>query len=101
MAAAWWQDIESETSRSTSFWPIDAALGIEGLPQSATGQTALFTGVNALQLVGMHISAFPTQDLRDTIAEHSFLKRAHEAGYHVTFAQRLQFRLLGIPSPAP
>ena len=55
------------------FWPIDAALGIEGLPQSATGQTALFTGVNAPQLVGMHISAFPTQDLRDTIAKHSFL----------------------------
>jgi len=68
------------------FRPIDAGLGVEGLPQSATGQTALFTGVNAPQLVGMHISAFPTQALRDTINAESFLKRANEAGYRVTFA---------------
>ena len=65
---------------------IDAGLGIEGLPQSATGQTALFTGVNAPQLEGMHISAFPTKALRDTIAQHSLLKQAQEAGFKVTFA---------------
>ncbi|MCO6450326.1 MAG: hypothetical protein J5I90_06000 [Caldilineales bacterium] len=68
------------------FRPIDASLGIEGLPQSATGQTTLFTGVNGPELEGMHISAFPTQALRDTIAEHSILKQAHEAGYRVAFA---------------
>lgn len=66
--------------------PIDAGLGIEGLPQSATGQTTLFTGVNGSQLEGMHISAFPTRALRDTIAEHSFLKQANDAGFNVTFA---------------
>ena len=65
---------------------IDAGLGIEGLPQSATGQTSLFTGVNGPELEGMHISAFPTRALRDTIAEHSFLKQATEAGFKVTFA---------------
>ena len=65
---------------------IDACLGVEGLPQSATGQTTLFTGVNAPQLVGMHISAFPTQALRDTIAQHSIFKRARHAGRNVTFA---------------
>ncbi len=65
---------------------IDAGLGISGLPQSATGQTALFTGVNAPQLEGMHISAFPTQVLRDAIAQHSVLKRAQESGFKVTFA---------------
>jgi hypothetical protein len=65
---------------------IDASLGVGGLPQSATGQTALFTGVNASELEGMHISAFPTQVLRDTIAEHSVLKQAQESGFKVTFA---------------
>lgn len=65
---------------------IDASLGVGGLPQSATGQTALFTGVNASELEGMHISAFPTQALRETIAEHSILKRAQESGFKVTFA---------------
>ncbi len=68
------------------FRAIDASLGVEGLPQSATGQTALFTGVNAARLEGMHISAFPTQALRDTINENSLLKKAREAGFRVTFA---------------
>ena len=43
---------------------VDACLGVPGLPQSATGQTALFTGVNAPALVGDHITAFPTQRLK-------------------------------------
>lgn len=68
------------------FRPIDAGLGVEGLPQSATGQTTLFTGVNGPQLEGMHISSFPTRALREAIAEHSFLKRAVAAGRRVTFA---------------
>ena len=66
--------------------PIDACLGVPGLPQSATGQTALFTGVNAPALVGDHITAFPTARLRQVIAEHSLLKRAAEAGARVLFA---------------
>lgn len=65
---------------------VDACLGVEGLPQSATGQTALFTGVNAPAAVGMHISAWPTAELRAIIAQHSLLKRAAEAGFHATFA---------------
>lgn len=65
---------------------VDACLGVEGLPQSATGQTALFTGVNAPAVVGMHIPAWPTSELRDIIARHSLLKRAVEAGFHATFA---------------
>lgn len=65
---------------------IDAGLGIDGLPQSATGQTTLFTGINGSALEGMHISAFPTSTLRETIAHHSFLKRARCAGHRVTFA---------------
>ncbi len=65
---------------------LDACLGVPGLPQSATGQTALFTGVNAPALVGEHVTAFPTSALREVIAEHSLLKRAAEAGARVLFA---------------
>lgn len=68
------------------FRPIDANLGVQGLPQSATGQTTLFTGLNGPEIEGMHISAFPTAVLRAVIAQHSVLKRAHEAGYRVTLA---------------
>jgi len=66
--------------------PLDACLGIEGLPQSATGQTALFTGVNAAAHVGAHVPAYPSSALRQIIAEHSVLKKASERGLRATFA---------------
>lgn len=65
---------------------VDARLGVDGLPQSATGQTALFTGVNAPREVGHHVTAFPGPRLRAILAQHSVLKRAAERGHAVTFA---------------
>ncbi len=65
---------------------IDATLGVPGLPQSGSGQTALFTGVNAAQVAGTHVFAFPTERLRQVIAEHSMFKRAVERGLRVTLA---------------
>ena len=68
------------------FKAIDALLGVQGLPQSATGQTALFTGVNAAQLLGQHVGAYPSGPLIEVINEHNILKRATERGYRATFA---------------
>jgi hypothetical protein len=65
---------------------LDACLGVPGLPQSATGQTALFTGVNAPALVGDHVTAFPTKPLREVIKAHSVLKQVADAGGRVLFA---------------
>jgi 2,3-bisphosphoglycerate-independent phosphoglycerate mutase len=65
---------------------LDACLGVAGLPQSATGQTSLFTGINAPALVGDHFTAFPTQRLRDVIADQSVLKQVADAGGEVLFA---------------
>lgn len=65
---------------------LDAALGVPGLPQSATGQTALFTGVNAPALLGRHVAAFPGPRLAEVLAEHSLLARARRAGRAATFA---------------
>jgi 2,3-bisphosphoglycerate-independent phosphoglycerate mutase len=65
---------------------IDATLGVPGLPQSGSGQTALFTGVNAAKVAGTHVFAFPTERLRRVIAEHSVLKRAVERGLRATLA---------------
>ncbi len=66
--------------------PVDACLGVPGAPQSATGQTALFTGVNAPALLGTHLTGYPNGRLQEIIAEHSILKRAVEAGRRATFA---------------
>ena len=65
---------------------LDATLGVDGLPQSATGQTALFTGVNAAAAVGRHVSAFPGPQLRRLFQRHGLLGRLASAGHPVTFA---------------
>ena len=66
--------------------PVDAQLGVSGLPQSATGQTALLTGVNAAALLGRHIEGFPNGELRKIIAEHNIFRILRERGFSVTFA---------------
>jgi 2,3-bisphosphoglycerate-independent phosphoglycerate mutase len=66
--------------------PIDATLGVEGVPQSATGQTALLTGVNAAVLLGQHLPAYPSERLIRVIQEHSILKQAVDACRRATFA---------------
>lgn len=64
----------------------DACLGVPGVPQSATGGTALFTGVNAPALAGGHLQGLPTRALREIIARHGLLRRARESGTRVDFA---------------
>jgi hypothetical protein len=66
--------------------PLDATLGVPGLPQSATGQTALFTGENGALLLGHHATAYPGPRLRALIREHGLFKRALAAGLEATFA---------------
>ena len=51
--------------------PTDPRLGVEGRPQSASGQTTILTGINAPKLLGKHKQGFPNQALRDVIGEHS------------------------------
>ena len=65
---------------------IDARLGVPGLPQSATGQTALFTGTNAPKLTGRHINGFPTRALRDILERNSIFKQINQAGRRAVFA---------------
>lgn len=78
-----------ETVRPAAFGgtlvEADACLGVEGLPQSATGQTALFTGANAPALLGRHLPGFPNAALRDLLAGRSVLKRLSEAGFSCRF----------------
>ena len=65
---------------------IDAVMGVEGLPQSATGQTSLLTGVNAQAQMGRHIEGFPNRELRDIIRRENIFGKMMERGYSSTFA---------------
>lgn len=66
--------------------PVDAGLGVPGLPQSATGQAALLTGVNAPRAVGRHVEGFPGPALQEIVREHNLLRRVASAGLRATFA---------------
>ena len=50
-------------------FPTDACLSVEGLPQSGTGQTSIFCGVNAAQIIGKHFGPYPYSTLIPIIAE--------------------------------
>jgi hypothetical protein len=66
--------------------PLDATLGVPGLPQSATGQTALFTGVNAAKLIGRHKEGRPNRLLKSVLYKHGLFPVLCRAGLKATFA---------------
>lgn len=78
---------ETAHLRSGLAWKaLDAALGVEGLPQSATGQTALLTGVNAARLLGKHLQGFPSLRLIEILQKKSIFVRLNQCGLRGTFA---------------
>ena len=68
------------------FRPIDATLGVEGLPQSATGQTTIYTGQNAPKFLGRHQSGFANGSLRRLIDSHGLFAQAMQQGKTATLA---------------
>ena len=65
---------------------IDACLNTKGLPQSATGQAAMFTGVNASQYMGRHCEGFPGPSLRKLIDEGNLFMELTRKGLRCRFA---------------
>lgn len=72
--------------RTFSLVGLDATLGVEGLPQSATGQATLFTGEDAPSLLGYHLHGFPNQELKTLLKEKGMFKRLRECSLKATFA---------------
>ena len=69
-----------------NLFPTDARLGVEGFPQSGTGQTSIFCGVNAPQMVGKHFGPYPYSTLVPVIKEHNILGYYQNLSKPVTFA---------------
>ncbi|MHB1686023.1 MAG: metalloenzyme [Ignavibacteriaceae bacterium] len=61
-------------SNGSFIFPTDARLGVEGFPQSGTGQTAIFCGVNASQIIGKHFGPYPYSTLLPIIQEQNIFK---------------------------
>jgi hypothetical protein len=66
--------------------PLDTTFAVEGRPQSATNQTALYTGEPAPKVLGRHLLGYPNPVLKELIARRSIVKRLVEAGRRATFA---------------
>lgn len=58
----------------------DPRLGVEGRPQSASGQTTILTGFNAPEFLGYHKQGFPNLAMREIIAERSIFLQLEDLG---------------------
>jgi 2,3-bisphosphoglycerate-independent phosphoglycerate mutase len=72
-----------ETERATLL-ELDANLGVEGLPQSATGQGALVTGKNISRTIGEHYGPKPTKEIAAIIREDNLFVTLNKRGYKST-----------------
>ena len=59
---------------------IDANLEVEGLPQSGTGQTTLFSGKNASKVIGKHFGPYPHSGIKHLLKEESVFNAVKESG---------------------
>jgi 2,3-bisphosphoglycerate-independent phosphoglycerate mutase len=67
--------------------PTDACLGIEGRPQSASGQTTILTGINVPGSLGYHKQGFPNSAMLEILRDHSIFLQLTRVGIApVTFA---------------
>lgn len=62
------------------FKPIDANLDVDGLPQSGTGQTTLFTGKNASKEIGKHFGPYPHSGIKPLLRKESVFHGVQELG---------------------
>lgn len=67
-------------------FPIDANLGVDGLPQSGTGQVSIFCGMNAPKFIGKHFGPFPYSTTIPVIESLNIFKSYIEADKRACFA---------------
>ena len=65
----WTTELTASRSGDALFRPLDATLGIDGLPQSATGQTTLLTGLNGAQVMQRHYGPWPGPTLQKLLQQ--------------------------------
>lgn len=68
-----------------SFLPLDACLGVPGLPQSATGQATLLSGVNVPAKIGYHYGPKPNPEVAGFLNNGNLFSRLSNAGKRSAF----------------
>ena len=73
-------------NNNTFLFPADATLGVEGFPQSGTGQTSIYCGINAPKFVGKHFGPYPYSTLIPVLKEKSIFRYFIDKDKNVSFA---------------
>jgi hypothetical protein len=74
------------TKKYFSMFPVNATLGVPGLPQSGTGQASIFCGVNAAKIIGQHFGPYPYSTLKPIIKEKNIFQTLIDLGLRVNFS---------------
>lgn len=64
----------SLNSGTAFLFPVDACMGVNGFPQSGTGQASIYCGINASELLGMHFGPYPYSTLIPVISEKNIFR---------------------------
>jgi 2,3-bisphosphoglycerate-independent phosphoglycerate mutase len=72
--------VAPRVSERASLLALDASLGIEGVPQSATGQATLLTGINVPAEVGYHYGPKPNPAVAEFLRNGNLFNTVKKAG---------------------
>lgn len=82
MAALHNGGLQSERATLTA---LDACLGVEGLPQSATGQAVLLTGINVPAQIGYHYGPKPNPAVAEFLVKGTLFSELNDNQQSCTF----------------
>lgn len=74
------------SDNNISFVPADACMGVDGIPQSATGQATIMTGVNVPLYIGKHWGPKPSAEIRALVRRDNILKWMRSNNHSVRLA---------------
>lgn len=78
---------------------LDATLGVPGLPQSATGQAVLLTGVNIPKIISEHFGPKPDERISPFLATGGILGKFLQSGKNIALVNAYpEFYFKGIES---
>ncbi len=69
------------TTQRSTFIALDACLGIDGRPQSASGQAALLIGKNVPALIGQHYGPKPNAEIRALLKNGNLFSKLKRSGF--------------------
>lgn len=68
-------------SKRATLLPLDACLGVAGLPQSATGQASILTGKNIPAQLGYHYGPKPNPPVREFLNNGNLFTKLSKSGF--------------------